>query len=137
MTKHEFLSADWIEASRKVRSDYSVSHDDVPPWVANYTISNVPFLDGATAEFNLDMRSPLFYQSGHVDDPTFTVASDYETAKEIYHDRSWGWDSLQDAYADGRVQITGPVDELREFWADVIREPAHMEMYDKIVEFTA
>lgn len=49
----------------------------------------------------------------------------------------WGLDRLQDAYSDGSIQIEGPVDELREFWADVIREPGHIEMYDRIMEFTA
>jgi hypothetical protein len=137
MDKFDFLSADWVEESRRLRGVYRDEHGESHRLVANYTITDVPFLDGGTAEFHLDFQSPLFYEKGHVESADYQIATDYETARTIYHDTSWGLDRLRDAYSDGSIQIEGPVEELREFWADVIREPDHIEMYDRIMEFTA
>lgn len=137
MEKFDYLSADWIEESRKVRGAFRTEHGETHRGVANYTITDVPFLDGGTAEFHIDLQSPLFFEKGHVESADFDVKTDYQTARMLYDDNSIGLNDLQDAYADGSVQIEGSVDELREFWADVIRKPGHIEMYDRIREFTA
>lgn len=136
MEKFDYLSADWIEESRKIRGSYRTEHGESHTLVANYTIKDIPFLDGGTAEFHLDLQSPLFYEQGHSESADFDVKTDYQTARMLYHDTSWGLNQLQDAYDDGSIQIEGAIDELREFWADVIRQPGHIEMYDRIMEFT-
>jgi len=137
MEKHAYLSPEWITESRRIRGDYRLEHGESHSLVANYTITDIPFLKGGKAEFHLDLQSPLFYETGHVESADFQITTDYETAHEVYKDTSWGLDRLQDGYTDGSIQITGKVDELREFWADVIREPGHIDMYDQIMEITA
>ena len=137
MEKHAFLSPGWVAESRRIRGDYRSKQGESHTLVSNYTITGVPFLDGETAEFHLDLQSPLFYENGHAESADFHVTTDYQTAREVAQDSSWGLTRLVDGYADGSIHIEGEVDELREFWADVIRKPGHAEMYDQIMEITA
>lgn len=136
MEKFEFLSPAWFEATRAVRGEYRSSHETKHGLVGNLTITGVPSLNGGAAVFHVDLRSPLFYEVGHVENADFSLTTDFETAREVYQDASWGLVRLQDGYADGTIQATGDIDAIRDFWIDVIRDPDHVTVFDQIMEFT-
>jgi hypothetical protein len=137
MERFEYLSPRWFEATRAVRGEYRSNHEPDVSYVGNLTITAVPSLNGDSATFHVDLSLPLFYDAGHVENADFSLVTDFETAREIYQDDSWGLVRLSDAYADGTLQATGDIDVVREFWIEVIRDPDHVTVFDQIMAFTA
>ena len=132
----EYLSPEWIEATRAIRGEYRKRLGVKQQLIVNYTITEFPFADSGTAEFHLDVASPLFYDVGHVDDPDFWLKTDYQTMREVYQDASFPRDRLREGYDDGTIEIDGDADVLRAYWADVIRDSDRIELFDRIMEIT-
>jgi hypothetical protein len=66
-----------------VRGEYRSNHEPDVSFVGNLTITAVPSLNGDSAVFHIDLSSPLFYDVGHVKNADFSLASDFETAREL------------------------------------------------------
>src|SRR3546814_8717014 len=85
MSKHEFLSEEWIAAAQAIREEYAgKATTSPPPMKMNVVITEVPFgegsmdahIDTTDGEMSLDM--------GHLDGEDLTVTVDYATAKAIF-----------------------------------------------------
>jgi hypothetical protein len=137
MQPHQYLSPEWLEAVRGLREQYRATKGPDEPLLVNYTITDVPFIDGESASFHLDVRSPLFYEPGHVDEPDLSIVTDYETARTAYRDSSWNLDSIRKGYASGRLQVEGDLDRIPEWWVEVVQDPEHIAVWDQIMMVTA
>ena len=85
MSKHEFLSEEWIAAAQAIRESYAgKATTSPPPMKMNVVITEVPFgagsmdahIDTTDGEMSLDM--------GHLEGEDLTVTVDYATAKAIF-----------------------------------------------------
>jgi hypothetical protein len=136
MEQYAYLSPEWLEAVREVRSRYAGSHEPLPPLIVNYTISDIPGYDGA-AEFHSDARSRLYFERGHRPDAAWSISTDYTTAREVYRDTSLGMNQLTDAYEAGTLTVEGDLEAIREAFADAVRAVGYLEVLDEIAAFTA
>jgi hypothetical protein len=112
---HRFLSADWVDAVRKVRDEYvpqveaqaAHSGDDV---AVNLLITNLP--DGAD-----DVRAHAAVRAtgsdldlGHVDDASVLVTVDYVTARRAVVDQDVA--AMVKGFLLGKIVITGDLTTL-------------------------
>jgi hypothetical protein len=137
MKQHQYLSPEWFDAVRGLRQQYRATKGPDEPLLVNYTITDVPFIDGESASFHLDVRSPLFYEPGHVEKPDLWVVTDYETARRTYRDNSWSLDSIREGYESGLLQVEGDLDRVPEWWIEVVQDSEHIAMWDQIMMVTA
>lgn len=137
MASHKFLSPEWVEAVTEIRQRHASRSEHYPRAVINHTITDVPSLDGGTADFHTDIRSPHFFERGHAaEGAELTIRTSYETARGLYRDGSWNLQRLRDAYADGSLEVDGDLELIPEWWQEVVTHPAEMMMYDEIMMVT-
>ena len=110
MSRHQFLSDEWVAEARKIREE----HDGagvVPHKVRmNLVITEVPFaeapidahMDTTTGEIRLDL--------GHLDEPDLKVTVDYATAKSILIEGSP--QAGMQAFMAGKIKVEGDVSKL-------------------------
>ncbi|MGI9623931.1 MAG: hypothetical protein ACR2PK_13935 [Acidimicrobiales bacterium] len=137
MEQHPYLSPEWLATVRELRAGYRETHGAEDPLLVNYTMTGVPFANDGRADFHLDVRSPLFYEPGHVANPDLWVVTDYETARGIYRDSSWNLERLRSAYASGLLQVEGDLDAIPGWWIDVVQDADHIALWDQIMLITA
>ncbi len=88
MTKHAFLSEEWIEAARAIHAEQAAGAE--PPSVSvrmNLVVEGVPF-GGGQLDAHVDTSSGIVdVELGHLDAPDVKVNLDYETAKAVSRGR--------------------------------------------------
>jgi hypothetical protein len=136
MAPHPYLSSEWIEAVREIRGRHAAHLAHRPRIVINYTITDIPFLDGASAEFHTDVRSPHFFELNHDNDAALAVRTDYETARQLYSDSTWSLDRLREGYGSGSIAIEGEIELIPEWWTEAVGHPDELAMYDEIMMVT-
>jgi hypothetical protein len=112
-----FLSDEWIEAARTIRSEVTAASGSemvVPEAVAdlriNLVVEDVPFGDGVM-DAHLDTTlGGIDVEVGHLDDPQATVTLDYETARSILVDQEQA--TIMQAFLGGRISVDGDVTRL-------------------------
>ncbi len=111
MPKYKFLSEEWIEEAKRIRSE--MEGDAPAPAHAvrmNQVITDVPFGDG---EINAHMDTSggdLEMDLGHLDNPDLTVTLDYATAKAILVDGNP--QAGMQAFMAGKVKVQGDMTKL-------------------------
>ncbi len=135
MSKHEFLSDEWIEAAQGIREEYADSLTTTPPPMKmNVVITEVPFgagsldahIDTTDGEMSLDL--------GHVDGQDLTVTVDYATAKAIFVDQDQ--QASMQAFMAGKIQVQGDMTKMMAMQSAPV-DPKQAEMSAKIAEITA
>ncbi len=135
MSKHEFLSEEWIAAAQAIREEYEGKATTAPPPMRmNVVIKEVPFgegsmdahIDTTDGEMSLDM--------GHLEGPDLTVTVDYATAKSIFVDQD-PQASMQ-AFMAGKIQVQGDMTKMMAMQT-APPDATQIEMAGKIAEITA
>jgi putative sterol carrier protein len=109
--KYKFLSEEWIEEAKRIRSE--MEGDTPAPAHSvrmNQVITEVPFGDG---EINAHMDTSdgeLKMDLGHIEDPDLTVTLDYATAKAILVDGNP--QAGMQAFMAGKVKVQGDMTKL-------------------------
>jgi hypothetical protein len=111
VTKHPFLSDEWLEESRRIREEY---RDRVPPVPVavrmNLVINEVPFGDGAVRAYVDTSSGLLDMEIGQVEKPDLTLTLAYATAKAILVDGDAS--AAMNAFLSGRIKVDGDVTKL-------------------------
>ena len=110
--KYEFLSADWVEAAKKI-SDEAGAGAAAPPHVVkmNLVITDAPFNDGAEIQAHMDTTDgEAKMDLGHLEGPDLTVTVDYDTAKAIFIDQNP--QAGMQAFMAGKVKVQGDMTKL-------------------------
>ncbi len=108
---HPFLSPEWIDAMRDLRT----RHSAIDPVVAvvvrcNLVVTDVPFGEG-TVHSHLDTSTgAVVMELGHLDAPDVTVTTDYATARTLFIERDP--QRAMEALFQGRVRVEGEVIKL-------------------------
>ena len=109
--KHEFLSADWVEAAKALRDE--MDGDPSPPAHAikmNMVVTDAPFQDDDIHSHMDTSSGELQMDLGHLDDPELTVTVDWATAKSIFVDNDP--QAGMQAFMQGKVKVQGDMTKL-------------------------
>jgi hypothetical protein len=107
----QFLSDAWLEEADKIRAEF---HGKVAPPTQqvkiNLVVTAVPFGDG-TVKAHIDTsEGDTEIESGHLDDATTTLTTDYETARAVFIDQNQ--QAALQAFMSGKVQISGDMTKI-------------------------
>src|SRR3546814_20947879 len=85
MSKHEFLSEEWIAAAEAIREEYAGKATTAPPPMKmNVVITEVPFGEGSMDAHIATTDGEMSLDMGHLDGEDLPVTVDYATAKAIF-----------------------------------------------------
>ncbi len=107
----QFLSDAWLEEADKIRAEF---HGKVTPPTQkvkiNLVVTAVPFGDG-TVKAHIDTsEGDTEIESGHLDDATTTLTTDYDTARAVFIDQNQ--QAAMQAFMSGKVQISGDMTKI-------------------------
>ena len=139
MTQYPFLSDEWVEETKKIRSEYK---DQVPPVPVsvrmNQVINDVPFGDGVIHAHIDTSSGQLELEPGHLDSPDLTVTLSYATAKALLVDGDA--QAAMNAFLGGRIKVDGDITKmiaLQTAGAASSNDPTAVELVKRIQEITA
>ena len=135
MSKHEFLSEEWITAAQAIREEYAGTTTTAPPPMKmNVVITEVPFGEGSM-EAHIDTTDgEMSLDMGHLDGADLTVTVDYATAKAIFIDQDQ--QASMQAFMAGKIKVQGDMTKMMAMQT-VQPDPAQVEMANKIAGITA
>ncbi len=113
MTTYTFLSEEWLDAARSVKTRHEGDPVDQEGLTVNSTITGVPFGDG-TLELHSSHGPVIGWTAGHVADAEVSIRLDYATARELVLDDSPN--ALERALGSGDIDISGDHDAFRDWW---------------------
>ena len=105
--KHPFLSDEWFDAAAKLIDHHSASGPPAPNLVMNLEVT-----DGDnTTEFHMGARDgETLFGKGHTDGADLTLATDIETAREVFVANNPA--AGMQAFMAGKVRIQGDMTKL-------------------------
>jgi len=105
--KHAFLSDEWFDAAAKVIAEHA---NDGPP--APNLVMNLEVEDGTNkTEFHMGSRDgTTMFGKGHTDGADLTLATDIETAREVFVANNPA--AGMQAFMAGKVRIQGDMTKL-------------------------
>jgi hypothetical protein len=113
MTTYQFLSDDWLDAARAVKSQHEGDPVDQAGLTVNSTLTGVPFGDG-TLELHSSHGPVIGWEPGHDPDAAISIRLDYEVAKDLVKDDAPN--ALERALGSGDIEVSGDHDAFRDWW---------------------
>ena len=111
MAKYKFLSEEWIEEAKRIRSEME---GDAPAPAhevrMNQIITDVPFGDGEIQAHMDSSDGEMKMDLGHIENPDLTVTLDYGTAKALIVDNNP--QAGMQAFMAGKVKVQGDMTKL-------------------------
>lgn len=108
---YPFLSDQWVEEARAIRTEYKGKSPAIPHVVRmNLVVTNVPFGEG-TIDAHMDTTSgEIELEPGHIDPADLKVTVDYDTAKAILVEGNP--QAGMQAFMAGKVRVEGDMAKL-------------------------
>lgn len=111
MTQYQFLTDDWLDASRALREKYRDSLPVVPVVVRmNHVVTGVPFGEGVVRTHLDTSDGRVHVETGHLEQPDLTVTLDYETARSLLVGSDPA--AAMTAFMSGRMKVDGDITKL-------------------------
>ena len=136
MPTYPFLSDDWIEEARRIRSEAEAAGGGAAvdhSLRMNLLITEVPF-GGGMVDAHLDTSSGIAdLDAGHIDPADLLVTVDYETARSILVDGNM--QAAMQAFMMGRVKVVGDMTKLFELQS-ANPGPTAQELAERLREIT-
>ncbi len=108
---YAFLSDEWMDAAREIRSRYEGQLPEITMTVKiNQIITDVPFGDGTIHAFIDTTGGAMTFELGQVDEPDAVIVTDYETARAMLVERDP--QVLMASMLQGKVQLQGDMMKL-------------------------
>jgi putative sterol carrier protein len=109
--KYKFLSEEWIEEAKRIRSEMEGEAPAPAHEVRmNQIITDVPFGDGEVQAHMDTSGGEMKMDLGHIDNPDLTVTLDYDTAKALIVDNNP--QAGMQAFMAGKVKVQGDMTKL-------------------------
>ena len=107
----EFLSDEWFDAVRDIRTRYADQTSPVPYKLKlNQVITAVPFGDGER-RIHIDTTSgEMLLELGELADPDATITTDYDTAKKLIVEQDQA--AAMQAFMAGKIVVQGDMTKL-------------------------
>ncbi|MDH3753908.1 MAG: hypothetical protein OEU32_08550 [Acidimicrobiia bacterium] len=113
MTKHPFLSPDWITAALEIRDELAGSRGvAAPPLRVNLHVTNVPFGTGTIAASIDTSRGSSVPVLGTIADADASITLEHETARTLL--LSQDPQAVMTAFLMGQIRIDGDIAKLVE-----------------------
>ena len=134
--KYEFLSADWIDAAKKIGEEAGGAASPPAHVVKmNLVITDAPFGGGAEIQAHMDTTGgDTKLDLGHLEGPDLTVTVDYDTAKAIFVEQNP--QAGMQAFMAGKIKVQGDMTKLMAM-QQTAPDPGTVELAQKIKDMTA
>ena len=133
MTKHPFLSDEWIEKVRVLQAEYRDRMPDAAVKMKmNQTISAVPFGDGEVKIHIDSSEGKASIGPGHLEGADVTVSTDYGTAKQLFVENNQ--QVAMQAFMQGKIKAQGDMAKL--MVPPPPKNDAQVEFESKVQEIT-
>lgn len=111
MPSYPFLSDEWLDEARKIRTEYEGKTPAIPHTVRmNLVVTAVPFSE-SDVHAHMDTSSgELILETGHIEDQDLKVTVDWETAKAILVEGNP--QAGMQAFMSGKVRVEGDMAKL-------------------------
>lgn len=108
---HPFLSDDWMDAARAIRTKYEDQTAEVSQSIRiNQIITEVPFGDGTILSYIDTSSGRLEMELGELEEPDAVVTTDYATAKAMFVDQDPA--AGMQAFMSGKIKVQGDMMKL-------------------------
>ena len=134
MSKHAFLTEDWVNAVKGIREEFEGKLAPPAHKVRmNLVVTEVPHGDG-TVEAHMDSSGDeMVMELGHLDDPELTVTLPYDVAKGIFIDGNP--QAGMQAFMAGKIKVQGDMTKLMAMQSGTV-DPNAAEIAARIAEVT-
>jgi putative sterol carrier protein len=134
MSKHVFLTEDWVNAVKGLREEFEGKVAPPAHKVRmNLVVTDVPHGDG-TVEANMDSSGDeMTMELGHLEDPELTVTLPYDVAKGIFIEGNP--QAGMQAFMAGKIKVQGDMTKLMAMQSGAV-DPAAAELAARIAELT-
>ena len=134
MATYQFLSDEWLDQARSIRSEYDGKGASIDQSIRmNLLIGAVPFGEG-TVQAHVDTSSgELVLDTGHIDPVDLTVTLDYDVAKAILVEGN-PQAGIQ-AFMSGKVKVEGDISKLMALQT-MTPDPVAVEIGSRILAMT-
>jgi putative sterol carrier protein len=134
MSKHAFLTEDWVNAVKEIREGFEGTVAPPAHKVRmNLVITDVPHGEG-TVEAHMDSSGDeMVMELGHLTDPELTVTLPYDVAKGIFIEGNP--QAGMQAFMAGKIKVQGDMTKLMAMQSGTV-DPAAAELAAKIAEIT-
>ena len=107
----EFLSDEWFDAVRDIRSRYADQTSPVPYKLKlNQVITAVPFGEGERRIHIDTTGGEMLLELGELADPDATITTDYDTAKKLIVEQDQA--AAMQAFMAGKIVVQGDMTKL-------------------------
>lgn len=105
---HEFLTEEWMVATRAVREKYADQATKVTVAIRmNQIITDVPFGEGTLNVFLDTSSGDVVMDLGAMETPDLTVTTDYATARAVFVEQNQT--VAMQAFMAGKIKVQGDV----------------------------
>lgn len=134
MSKHAFLTEDWVTAVKAVREEFEGKVAPPAHKVRmNLVITDVPHGDG-TVEAHMDSSGDeMVMELGHLADPELTVTLPFDVAKGIFIEGNP--QAGMQAFMAGKIKVQGDMTKLMAMQSGAV-DPTAAEIAARIAEIT-
>jgi hypothetical protein len=106
--KYVFLSDEWFDAAAKLVAEHSADGPPGPNLLMNLEVTDA---DNKTTEFHMGARDgAALFGKGHIEGADLTLATDIETAREVFVANNPA--AGMQAFMAGKVRIQGDMTKL-------------------------
>ncbi len=132
---HQFLSPEWLDATRQIRENYRGRNTVTPlAFRMNQIVNGVPF-GQETLHAHFDTTSgDVEFELGHLDEVDLTVTTSYDVAKALIVDMDAN--AAMQAFMSGEVKVEGDMMKLMSMSALPV-DPLALEASEKIRAITS
>ncbi|MCL4449388.1 MAG: SCP2 sterol-binding domain-containing protein [Actinobacteria bacterium] len=111
MPKYPFLSTEWIDEAKKIRTDYEGKTQPIPHLIKmNLVLTDVPFGEGQIEAHMDTSEGGMDLDLGHIDPADLKVTLDYITAKTILIEGNP--QAGMQAFMAGKIKVEGDMSKL-------------------------
>ena len=134
MSKHAFLTEDWVTAVKAVREEFEGKVAPPAHKVRmNLVITDVPHGEG-TVEAHMDSSGDeMVMELGHLEDPELTVTLPFDVAKGIFIEGNP--QAGMQAFMAGKIKVQGDMTKLMAMQSGAV-DPTAAEIAARFAEIT-
>ena len=111
MASYPFLSDEWLDEARKIRTEYEGKVPPIPHTVRmNLVVTTVPFSDDDILAHMDTSSGELVLETGHLESQDLKITVDYDTAKAILVEGNP--QAGMQAFMAGKVRVEGDMAKL-------------------------
>ena len=134
MSKHVFLTEDWVNAVKGLREEFEGKVAPPAHKVRmNLVVTDVPHGDGTVNAHMDSSGDEMTMELGHLDDPELTVTLPYDVAKGIFIEGNP--QAGMQAFMAGKIKVQGDMTKLMAMQSGAV-DPTAAELAARIAELT-